>query len=954
MRANWLIIILIISLFISFTLIGCARKKTYNYTQYVNPIIGTGVYSMKGAMGNSNTFPGAALPHGMVQLSPDTGPHIAGYLHSDSTIQGFSHTHLSGTGCWGLGNFLVMPITGAIKTTEEEYCAKFDRDSEVAKPGYYAVKLNDYNIVAELTVTKRTGLHKYTFPEDENSHILFDVTHNLADDDPLNADVEIINNNQIAGSITIPNPFCGGKTPYTVYFSALTSKSFDSFGTWNGNKITEDSRTTTGANIGCYIDFATSEQEEILIKVGVSFVSKEQALLNVKEEIPNWDFAKIKEQADNIWNEKLNKIQVEGGIEEDKIKFYTAIYHTLLGPYTASDVNGKYKGMDHKIHTVTDHTYYHVYSLWDTFRSEHPLLNLIEPEQQNEMIQTLLDKQREGGWLPKWEFANRYTNCMVADHATSIIAESYLKGIRNYDTEKAYQAMRKNSVSLPGRGDIKVISKSADFIPLKLYRDGKARTLWKTGDETKELEFDWKFKYNDMKWHNFLMKYDQDAKLQVFIDGEQVTESDEEVPAFEEEEPWRIGVHRINDKSGLYYTGQIGQIGIYNRALNNEEIDKLANKEEITKNREIYFSNKSQIPSGMNIGGDAEFEQNEFGSSIIFDGIDDLVEIDDPESINSEVTLSLWFKTSAPTDFQGRCGLDYYNKSGYIPHDIEWGGWGSVSTTLEDCYNDFCIARVAKAMGKTEDYSLFRKRAGFYKNLYDQNSGFMRPRNKDGSWKKPFAPQEWEGFTEGNSWSYSWFVPHDVPGLMELMGKAQFIEKLDHLFSNWAYPKWDEHFSTYWHGNEPSQQVPYYYNYAEQPWKTQKVVDAIMNDLYGIEANGIPGNEDVGQLSAWFVLSAMGFHPVAPAECTYMIGRPLFDKITIHLNDKYYNAEKFTIQVNNNSRENKYIQSLSINGKDRNRSWFDHELIKNGGEIILEMGPEPNENWGTQNYQTKF
>jgi putative alpha-1,2-mannosidase len=954
MRVNWLLIILIISLFVAITFIGCARKKTHNYTQYVNPIIGTGVYSMEGAMGESNTFPGAALPHGMVQLSPDTGPHIAGYLHSDSTIQGFSHTHLSGTGCWGLGNFLVMPTTGAVKTTEEEYCAGLDRDSEVAKPGYYSVKLSDYNIKTELTVTQRAGLHRYIFPENNSSHILFDVTHNLADDDPLSADVEIIDNNKIAGSITIPNPFCGGKTPYTFYFTALTSRPFDSFGTWNGRELTEGNRTTTGADIGCYIDYSTAEQEEILVKVGVSFVSKAQALLNVKEEIPDWNFAKIKTQANNIWNQKLNKIQVEGGSEEDKTKFYTAMYHALLGPYTASDVNGKYRGMDNKVHTSTDHTYYHVYSLWDTFRSEHPLLNLIEPEQQSEMIQTLLDKQREGGWLPKWEFGNRYTNCMIADHATSIIAESYLKGIRDYDTEQAYQAMRKNSVNLPGRGDIKVISKSDDFIPLKLYRDGKARTLWNVGGEKQELEYDWKFKYNDMQWHHFLLKYDQDNNLKVFIDGQEVAESNAEIPALEEESPWRLGVHRIDDKSGLYFTGQIGQIGIYNRALNKDQIEVLADKNEVKEHRGFYFSDKARMVPEMEIKGEAEFEQNEFGSAIIFDGINDLVEIEAEDNHEEEFTLSLWFKTSAPTDFQGRCGLDYYDEYGYIPHDTEWGGWGSVSTTLEDCYNDFCIARVAKAMGKTEDYEVFKKRAGFYRNLYDENSGFMRPRNKDGSWKEPFTPEEWEGFTEGNSWSYSWFVPHDVPGLIKLMGKEQFIEKLDNLFSNWAYPKWDEHFSTYWHGNEPSQQVPYYFNYAGQPWKTQKVVDAIMNELYGTAANGIPGNEDVGQLSAWFVLSAMGFHPVAPADCNYLIGRPLFDKITIHLDEKYYNAEKFTIQVQNNSRENKYIQSLSIDGKKTNKSWFDHEVIKNGGEIIFEMGPEPNKNWGTDNYQSKL
>ena len=946
MRNRWILFLAGIILIFS---ASCSDNALNDYTKYVDTMIGTGVYSSDGAMGESNTFPGPALPHGMVQLSPDTGPHIAGYLNTDTTIQGFSHTHLSGTGCWGLGNFLVMPTNGKIETEESGYRSAFSKKTEKAIPGYYSVKLEDYGILAELTATKRAGLHRYNFPANEKSNIIFDITHNLADDDPEFAEVEIINSNRIQGSVTIPEPFCGGEDAYTIYFAALVSKPFAEFGTWSESGLKQGNRITSGQDIGCFISYNLEQSEEIFLKVGVSFVSSEQALLNVKTEIPGWKFSQIRKQAKRAWNQKLNTIQVQGGTREDKIKFYTSLYHALLGPYTASDVNGKYRGMDKKVHTAKDHTYYHVYSLWDTFRSQHPLLTLIEPEIQNELVMTLLDKQKQGGWLPKWEFANHYTNCMIADHATSVIAESYIKGIRDYDTEHAYQAMRRNSTRLPGKGDITVLSKGTDFIPLKLCRkDGKAKIIWKNNGETNSIDFDWKYLYNDFQWHHYALKYDQNNNLQVYLDGKKVAQTSEKIPSLQKEKgSWKLGVHRENDKSGLYFTGNVGKIAFYDKPLDKKEILSLAKGNNIPEGIRIDFSKNRESSDYITIHGEPEFEKDKFSTSLAYDGIDDLLEIKNDKVNNKKFTLSFWFKTSAPTDFEGRNGLDYYIRYGYIPHNTEWGGWGSVSTTLEDAYNDYSIAKVAQAMGKTEDYKMFIKRAGFYKNLFDASTGFMRPKNKDGSWKQPFNPGDWEGFTEGNSWSYTWFVPHDVKGLMNLMGREKFIEKLDHIFSDHAYPKWDQYFSHYWHGNEPSQQLPYYYNYARQPWKTQEIVDDIMYNLYGIGSTGIPGNEDVGQLSAWFVLSAMGFHPVAPSQGTYLIGRPLFDRIEINLNKKYYNSDKFIIEAENNSRENKYIQSLSINGKKTDKTWFKHELIKKGGKISFDLGSEINKNFGT-------
>ncbi len=939
---------------------GCVREKLVNYIKYVNPIIGTGVYSAKGAMGEINTFPGASMPHGMVQLSPDTDLHIAGYIYDDENIEGFSHTHLTGTGCWGFGNFLLMPTTGELKTVESEYRSGFSHESEVVTPGYYAVNLEDYGIRAELTATTRAGFHRYTFPEAKDAHIIIDITHNLADDDPIGAKVEIIDKRTITGSVTIPNPFCGGKTPFTLYFAAIFSKPFSSYGTWNNDSINEGSHSQTGTDIGAFVDYETTAEERILVKVGISYVSEAQAVLNLEKEIPAWNFERVRDIARKTWNGKLNRIKIEGGTEDNKVKFYTSLYHSLLGPYTASDVNGKYRGMDNKVHTAKGYTYYTVYSIWDTFRSEHPLLNIIEPEVQNDLIKTLLAKQEQGGWIPKWEFANRYTNCMIADHATSVIVESYLKGIRNYDIAKAYYAMRKNAIRLPRSGYISVVRHEGHFSPLQIQPDGKAQVVWFTGDGCKTLLFDWKGKYNDGEWHFYAVTYDSEDKIVIYMDGEPVASTEEGIaPLIISENPWGLGGDIEKDEPSEYYTGNLDEFRIYNHVLSQNQIKqffkgKISNEGLVLHyafdERDVSLvSDLSGYGNKGKVRGKPEWEDGKMGNSIVFDGVDDFVRIQNIEQLNlkDKFSLSFWFKTSLPTDFGGRKGLDYYQKYGYIPYDVDWGGGGSVSTTMEDAYDDWALAQMAKDLNKREDYEYFMKRASYYRNLFNSSTGFMRPKRENGAWKKPFDPKDWDEFTEGNSWTYTWFVPHDVQGLINLMGKKSFIEKLDHFFGEFVYPEWDEKFSNYWHGNEPDQQASYFYDYVSEPWKTQKVVREIMDKLYGIGPAGIPGNEDVGQLSAWYVLSAMGFHPVAPPQLTYQIGSPIFEKVTIYLNKSYYNADKFVIEAKNNSKENKYIQSATLNGEPLNKPWFTHSEIKKGGTIIFHMGPEPNREWGS-------
>lgn len=761
---------------------------------YVDPFIGTGVYSLmgsRGAMSEINLYPGAVRPHGMIQLSPDTGgaansenlygmdpldyiiekvfgsfnpgEHIGGYLYPDDYVEGFSHLHLNGTGCYGFGNFLITAMIGEVETTENEYGSSFRHESEIAEPGYYAVTLDDYGIRAELTCTTRAGFHRYTFPKTSDAHIVVDVTHSLDDEDPMGAEVEIVDNETITGFVTIPYPFGGGRTPYTLYFATKFSKRFSSCGTWSDSSENEGVTFRAGPDVGAFVDYSTEENEKILVKVGVSFVSEDQALLNLETEIPNWNFDEVRSDAREEWNEKLSRIEVKGGTENQKIKFYTALYHSMIGPMTASDVNGKYRGMDNEVHTVEDHTYYHTYSLWDTFRAEHPLLTIVEPEEQNEMVKALIDKYEDGGWLPKLSFASHYTNGMIGDHATAVIADTYVKGIGGYDVEKAFEAMRKNAMRLPGRD----------------------------------------------------------------------------------------------------------------------------------------------------------------------------------------------------TDFLGRRGLDYYKKYGYIPYDVQWSReetaatiieytlMHSVSTSLEYAYDDWCLAQVAKGLGKGENYKYFMERASNYRNLLDPSTGFMRPRDENGNWMEPFDPEDWREFTEGNSWTYTFFVPHDVQGLIRLKGREAFIENLDHFFEEFANPSWLEPFSHHWHGNEPSHHVPYLYDYVGQPWKTQEVVRRIMDNLYGAGPAGLPGNDDVGQLSAWYVFSAMGFYPVCPGQGTYQIGSPTFDEVTIHLPEYHYGGKDFVIEAKNVSAENKYIQSATLNGATYDEPWITHSDIADGGNLAFEMGPKPNYEWGS-------
>jgi len=725
----------------------CKNTSNKKSTQYVNPFIGTD--------GHGHSYPGATLPFGMVQLSPDTHTEgwdwCSGYHTSDSSIMGFSHTHLSGTGASDYGDILLMPTTGKIQfepgsreNPDEGYRSRFSHQNEKAEPGFYSVFLDDYKINVDLTATERCGFHKYIFPKSDSSNIVLDLFHGIQDI-TKNASLNIIDNQTIQGF----RRSGGWANDHTVFFYAQFSKPFKTSGIYDGEKILNGIKSFDGKIVKSFFTFSTDKNESVLVRIGISSTSIEGAKKNLEKEIPVWDFEKIRKSASDKWEEELSKIQVEGKKKDDLITFYTALYHTMLAPNIFSDVDGGYTGMDKKIHYAKNFTMYTVFSLWDTFRALHPLLSIIDKKRTNDFINSMLAKFEESGLLPVWELASNETNCMIGYHAIPVIVDAFMKGIKNYDTLKIYEAM----------------------------------------------------------------------------------------------------------------------------------------------------------------------------------------------------------KNSAMQNFHG---LDQYRKIGFVPMDKEIE---SVSKTLEYAHDDWCIAQMAKLFSKNDDYNYFIERAQNYKNVFDANTKFMRGRNYNGMWKKVFDPAEpFPGgsgeFTEGSSWQYTWFVPQDISGLINLMGgNEKFSANLDELFQvdslkDYFVPSdMTGLIGQYAHGNEPSHHIAYLYNYTGDAWKTQARIRDIMNKMYTSNRDGLCGNEDCGQMSAWYIFSAAGFYPVTPGSNVYAIGSSLFDRVTINLD----NGKKFVVETKNNSDKNVYIQSALLNKRKYDKSFLNYSDIENGGDLQFEMSDSPNKNWGKEN-----
>jgi len=718
-------------LFVCCSLLSCtqnkeiaAAKKDQVLINYVNPFIGTG--------GHGHTYPGATLPFGMMQLSPDTRLEgwdgCSGYHYSDEYIYGFSHTHLSGTGVSDYGDILLMPTNKVVFNNgadgKEGYRSHFSHQNETASPGYYKVHLDDTNIDVELSTSKRSGMHNYQYPTSENQFLILDLEHR---DKLLDFKIDQINQFEISGYRFSE----AWSKDQRLYFYIRFSKRIRLLQYNNHNKPTKVS-----------VEFENPNNEPVLVSIGISAVDEEGALKNLEAEIGGKSFDQLKTEAEEIWEKQLEKIVVESPNIDYKTNFYTSLYHTMLAPNLYQDVDGRYRGMDLNIHQSTHFDYYTVFSLWDTYRAAHPLYTIIEQERTNDFINTFLAKYEEGGIMPIWDLSANYTGCMIGYHAVPVIADAYLKGIRNYDTEKAFQAMKHSAM-------------------------------------------------------------------------------------------------------------------------------------------------------------------------------------------------------------QDKLGLKSYKEFGFIPVEEESE---SVSKTLEYAYDDWTIAQMAFAMDKTEDYTYFIKRAQNYKNVFDPETNFMRGRFRN-TWFGPFDPYEVNfNYTEANAWQYSFYVPQDLDGFIKLLGgKGELEQQLDNLFTAKNETAGREQaditglIGQYAHGNEPSHHMAYLYNFVNKPYKTQEKVQQIISDLYQNNPDGISGNEDCGQMSAWYIFSSLGFYPVTPGSNEYIIGSPSFEKATINLESN----KQFTVIANNISEVNKYIASATLNGTDFNRTFIEHEEIMKGGTLVFNMTNSPSD-WGTK------
>nr|WP_236886146.1 GH92 family glycosyl hydrolase [Elizabethkingia anophelis] len=744
-----------------------SAQQLQKLTPYVRPLIGTE------KMGH--TFPGATVPFGAVQLSPETDTisyelngkyngdvykYCAGYRYEDKTITGFSHTHFSGTGHSDLGDFLIMPTMGQLKLNpgtasnpESGYRSRFSHNDEISEAGYYKVKLQDYNILAELTATTRVGVHRYTFPKTDQAHIILDLMAGIYNYNDKNVWTYVrVNDDK---TITGYRQTNGWARTRTVYFAMKFSKPFKSYGqkNYDGKRVyngfwrkfdqNKNFPEIAGKQIRMYFDFDTQENEAIEVQLAISPVSQANAIENLEKETGSLSFEQVKAKAQEDWNKELNKIIIKG-TEDQKVNFYTAMYHTFINPTIYMDANREYKGLDQNIHKAEGFTNYTTFSLWDTYRALHPYFNIVQPQRNADMVKSMMAHYEQSSlkMLPIWSHYANENWCMSGYHSVSVIADAIIKG--NY-----------------------------------------------TGDAK--------------------------AALMACV---------------------------------------------------------------ATANKRNY------------------------------EGIGDYID------------------------------------KGYIP--AEKNGT-SVSNTLEYAYDDWAIAQLAKHLGETEIYNQFIKRSENWRNNFDKTTGFMRPRMADGSFKKDFdlLSTHGQGFIEGNSWNYSFFVPHNPEGLIQQMGgKQKFTSKLDKLFSM-HLP--DEFFADteditregiiggYVHGNEPAHHVAYFYNWSGQPWKTQKQVRHILEMQYKSTPDGLGGNDDTGQMSAWYILSSLGFYPVAPGSEDYAIGSPAVNNAVLTLE----NGKNFEIEAVNQSPENVYVQKILLNGKEIKNFTLKHSDIMNGGKIVFYMNNKP-------------
>ena len=712
--------------------------SSQSLVRYVDPLIGTGFASTPGALKHSEsvsenkgqTFPAVGRPFGMTQWTPETRTTemkcVSPYYYTDTLITGFRGSHwMNGSCTQDYGSITLMPFSSELPDSLKSIpVSRFSHTHETATPYLYKVKLDDYDITAELTGTLRCGIMHFSYSGNKVNCLLIRVNS----DEKQGKLWYDSRKNQIFGCNPVHRIYQGhGKpTGFSGYFVLEFSHPFRLISPEDDNQA-------------MIISFGN--QKEIVIRIGSSFTGFEAAIRNLKTEITGWDIDKVAEETKNEWDKTLSKIIVSGGSEEDLIKFYTALYHCYQLPRIANDVEGTYQGFadDTLIHIADGFDYYDDFSMWDTYRALHPLLNIIEPERTTDMVRSLIAKAQQGGWMPVFPLWSSYTSAMIGDHAGAMIAEAFLKGNDDFDIETAYFYMRKNAFQSP---------------PHDEYLDGK-----------------------------------------------------------------------------------------------------------------------------------------------------------------------------------GRRALDSYIKFGYIPlEDSVWDAFHKreqVSRTLEYAYDDYALALTAKKLGRMQDYKTLLRRSKNYRNVFDENSGFVRGRFADGKWIDPFDPYSKQFYiTEGTPYQYTWYVPHDLKGLIKLMGgKEMFLRRLNDFFTG----------GHYWHGNETDQQVPFMFAIAGDPSETEKLTREIIKTEYGTGPGGLSGNEDAGQMSAWLIFSMMGFYPVCPVSGEYVITSPVFDDIEIKLSG----GSSFKIRCNRKDKNSVYIETIRRNGRRYDERYLSHREILKGGTYTFNITDKP-------------
>ena len=688
-----------------------------DYAGYVDTKIGSG--------GHGHVFVGASVPFGLVQLGPTSIPQqwdwCSGYHDSDSTVIGFSHTHLEGTGIGDLFDITVMPVTGSVEYSREGLWSYADRSREVAEPDYYSVPLLRYDILAEMTATSRVGFHRYTFPASDSTAIVFDLENGGCWDKATDTRIEAEGNDALKGWRFSR----GWARNQKVFFYAKFSKPFESV-----------------ENIGQYarVNFDLAEGEKVMLKVAISPVDIDGAKANMAAELPGWDFEKTREAARTAWNRELSKIRIETGDVDQRTIFYTALYHTMIQPSEFCDVNGDYRGADGDIHRNNDFKTYTTFSLWDTYRAAMPLMTVIHPEKIRDIARTMVKIHEEQGKLPVWHLWGNETDCMVGNPGVIALADILVKDFEGFDKEQAYNALRESEMR-PDRG--------------------------------------------------------QDIRME--------------------------------------------------------------------------------------------------------------------------------------------CG--------FIPADRDFNE--SVAYDMEYAIADGAMAAAARRLGKEEDYAYFNERSHSYRNYFDPETLFIRGRNSDGTFVEPFNPyssnHRADVYCEGNAWQYTWLVPQDFDGLVTLYGsKEKLAERLDSLFAAKneiegaeASPDISGLIGQYAHGNEPSHHIIYFYTMAGQPWKAADKIDEVLRTLYFHDPNGLSGNEDVGQMSAWYILSSLGMYQVEPAGARFWFGKPSFAGAEVQVP-----GGTLKIRAEGLSDEARYIQSVTLNGKNHPYPYIEFNDIVKGGELVFRMGTE--------------